>query len=209
MGEIELPFWGRQFKMIVISPIDNIFDILNNMNYHRVFIPNSYVFITFVTSKRRNILIDNIYLLRAAIKKSIDIYNYEIFAICVLPDHIHMIIKPYEIKDYPNIIKLIKTTFSKKIDKSKIKDYKLSASNISKKEFDILQRRYYEHSIISSEDLNKHTDYIHYNPIKHGHVKLVKDWKYSSFHKFVKNGFYENDWCNFDDVHKISQLNIE
>ena len=192
-----------------ISPITNIFDILNNMNYRRVFIQNSYVFITIVSSKRRNILIENIKLLRAAIKRSIDIYNYEIFAICVLPDHIHMIIKPYDIKDYPNIVKLIKTNFSKKINKSEIKDYKLSKSNISKKEFDIWQRRYYEHTIISQEDLNKHTDYIHYNPIKHKQVKHLKDWKYSSFHKFVKNGFYEPDWCNFDDKHNINQLNIE
>lgn len=179
------------------------------MNYHRLFIPNSYVFITIVTSKRRNILIDNINILKSAIKKSIDIYNYEIFAICILPDHIHMIIKPYKIKDYPNIVKLIKTNFSKHIDKSTIKDYKLSASNISKKEFDIWQRRYYEHTIISEEDLYKHTDYIHYNPIKHQHVKALKDWKYSSFHKFVQNNFYEKDWCNFGDKYKINQLNME
>lgn len=179
------------------------------MNYHRVFIQNSYVFITIVTSKRRNLLINNINILKYAIKKSIDIYNYEIFAICVLPNHIHMIIKPFEIKDYPNIIKLIKTTFSKKIDKTKIQGYKLSASNISKKEFDIWQRRYYEHTILTEDDLNKHTDYVHYNPIKHKYVNALKDWKYSSFHKFVQNGFYENNWCNFGDKNKINELDIE
>ncbi len=179
------------------------------MNYHRVFIPNSFVFITVVTSKRRKILIDNIKILKNAIQKSIDIYNYKIHAICVLPDHLHMIIKPYEIKDYPNIVKLIKTTFSKKVDKSTIDDYQLTKSNESKKEFDIWQRRYFEHTIISQDDLNKHTDYTHYNPIKHKVVSSLSQWKYSSFNKFVRSGYYDKNWCNFDDKNKINSLDLE
>lgn len=37
------------------------------MNYTRLYIPNSIVFITVVTSKRREILIDNIELLKHSI----------------------------------------------------------------------------------------------------------------------------------------------
>jgi hypothetical protein len=36
--------------------------------------------------------------------------------------------------------------------------------------------------------------YIHWNPVKHGHVKNVIDWPYSSFHRFVKQGVYEENW---------------
>lgn len=36
-----------------------------------------------------------------------------------------------------------------------------------------------------------------------------KDWKYSSFKKFVHNGFYKIDWCNFEDKYKIKELNLE
>lgn len=44
------------------------------------------------------------------------------------------------------------------------------------------------------QDLNIHLDYIHYNPVKHGLVNAVKDWKYSSFHKYVRLGYYYIDW---------------
>jgi putative transposase len=29
-------------------------------------------------------------------------------------------------------------------------------------------------------------DYIHYNPVKHGWVKTIKEWPYSTFHRLVK-----------------------
>ena len=32
---------------------------------------------------------------------------------------------------------------------------------------------------------------------------------FSSFKKFVKSGFYQKDWCNFDDKNKINNLNFE
>ena len=37
-------------------------------------------------------------------------------------------------------------------------------------------------------------DYIHYNPVKHGHVKRPSDWRYSSFHRLTKEGMYSFDW---------------
>jgi hypothetical protein len=36
---------------------------------------------------------------------------------------------------------------------------------------------------------------IHFNPVKHGHVKRVMDWPYSSFHRMVKLGIYPPDWA--------------
>ena len=45
-------------------------------------------------------------------------------------------------KDYSKIITLIKRTFSKNIDISKIKDYKLTSSNIKRNERDIWQKRF-------------------------------------------------------------------
>jgi len=40
----------------------------------------------------------------------------------------------------------------------------------------------------------RHMDYIHFNPVKHGHVAQVKDWPYSSFHWMMKLGIYPPDW---------------
>jgi len=43
-------------------------------------------------------------------------------------------------------------------------------------------------------DLNRHRDYIHYNPVKHGLVASPEEWQYSSFKGVVKQGLYPRDW---------------
>jgi 16S rRNA (uracil1498-N3)-methyltransferase len=40
-------------------------------------------------------------------------------------------------------------------------------------------------------------------------VKSLKDYKYTTFEKFVKLGFYEEDWCNFENKNKIADLDFE
>jgi putative transposase len=37
-------------------------------------------------------------------------------------------------------------------------------------------------------------DYLHFNPVKHGLVGSVKEWKYSTFHHLVKKGVYPENW---------------
>ena len=178
------------------------------MNYRRLFIPNSIVFITVVTFDRKEILIPNIELFKKAINQTKQKHQFNIVAICVLANHIHMLLKTNNIAEYPDIIKDIKRNFSVDFDISQIPDYFESDSRKRKGEKSIWQRRYYEHTIMSEEDLSKHIDYIHYNPTKHYNI-APKDWKYSSFNKFVKNGYYEQDWCNFGDKHNINKLNYE
>ena len=169
------------------------------MNYRRLYIKNTKIFITAVTSKRRHILINNIEILRNAFKQAKVKIKFDIDAIVILPEHFHMIISPENIKEYPEIIRKIKSSFSREIDIDDIEDYELSKSRKNKKEKDIWQRRYWEHTIQNEIELNKLTDYIHYNPVKHGYVKTVKEWQYSSFLKYVKQGLYEENWCDFTE----------
>ena len=56
------------------------------------------------------------------------------------------------------------------------------------------QRRYWEHLIRDDEDWNRHRDYIHYNPVKHGLAAAAIDWPHSSFRRYVAQGFYPRDW---------------
>ena len=37
-------------------------------------------------------------------------------------------------------------------------------------------------------------DYIFFNPVKHGYVARVRDWKFSSFENAVGKGLYELAW---------------
>jgi putative transposase len=41
-------------------------------------------------------------------------------------------------------------------------------------------------------------DYIHFNPVKHGWVQAVRDWPYSTFHRWVERGVYPLDWAGSD-----------
>lgn len=170
------------------------------MNYKRLFVPNSLIFITIVTKDRKQILIENIKSLRNAFKLAKQKLGFEIYAIIVNQDHIHMIIRPDEIKSYPKIIGIIKSSFTR------LAGIKYS-KNVNR-EANIWQRRFWEHTIRDENDLYKHLDYIHYNSVKHYGI-APKDWNYSSFNKFVKIGYYEKDWCNFEDKYKINEMDCE
>jgi len=70
----------------------------------------------------------------------------------------------------------------------------VSASKSRKREKGVWQRRFWEHRIRDEEDLARHVDYIHFNPVKHGLVSQVGDWPYSSFHRYVARGLLSADW---------------
>ena len=56
------------------------------------------------------------------------------------------------------------------------------------------QRRYWEHRIRNEHDFRRHVEYVHFNPVKHGHVTTLAEWPWSSFHDHVKKGWIEPDW---------------
>ncbi len=170
------------------------------MDYKRLFIPNSLLFITIVVKYRQNILVQNITYLRQAFIEAKSWNPFDIVAIVVNQDHIHMIIKPQDIQTYPRIIANIKGTFTK------ISPLPYSVNK--RGEANIWQRRYWEHTIRNKEELYRYIDYIHYNPFKHYGIS-PNNWPYSSFHKFVQAGYYELNWCNAEDTYHIRDLNLE
>lgn len=88
------------------------------------------------------------------------------------------------------------------------KNYTQTLKQLNRREKGIWQRKYYDHVIRSEDDLDRHLDYIHFNSMKHFQI-APKNWKFSSFEKYVKKGIYCNDWCNFEDKNKISMLDLE
>lgn len=167
------------------------------MHYKRLFIQNGLIFLTIVTNNRVPILISNFQLLQSSFQKVIQYYKFDLVAYSVQYDHIHCIIKPLSIEEYPKIVKSFKYSFTKNVG--------LVNPTYSK----VWQNRYWEHTIRNEEDLNKHLDYIHYNPVKHGYVQFVKDWEYSSFHKFVEQNLYDESWVSSKDIENIQDLNFE
>jgi putative transposase len=87
---------------------------------------------------------------------------------------------PPDTDDYPVRWRLIKLLFSKVLPRT---------------ERGIWQRRYWEHTITTERDYAQHVDYVYVNPLKHEQVKRVRDWPYSSFHRYVHDGILPMDWC--------------
>jgi putative transposase len=56
------------------------------------------------------------------------------------------------------------------------------------------QRRFWEHTIRDDGDFERHVDYVHFNPVRHGLVARVRDWPYSSFHRYVRRVLLPSDW---------------
>nr|WP_236709894.1 transposase [Longilinea arvoryzae] len=118
---------------------------------------------------------------------------FTIIASVILPDHIHFIWElPLESGDYSTRWRMIKSYFTRNWKVSN--GPSASISRQSKGEREIWQRRFWEHYIRNEDDLACHIEYIHYNPVKHGLVDSPVKWKYSSFLKFVQNGYYPTNW---------------
>ena len=66
----------------------------------------------------------------------------------------------------------------------------------------VMQHRFWEHLIRDEADFNRHINYIHWNPVKHGYVAQVSHWPYSSFHRYVKQGWLPTNWgSNIERLH--------
>ncbi|MCI5120689.1 MAG: transposase [Candidatus Electrothrix sp. AUS4] len=162
------------------------------MQYRRVYVPGgTYFFTVNLADRSRTLLVDHIDDLRNAVQEVLTSHSFRIDAMVVLPDHLHAIwTLPEGDANYPMRWSLIKAGFSRCIPA----DEQRSKSRIAKGERGIWQRRYWEHLIRDEQDYTNHVNYIHYNPVKHGHVARVADWPYSTFHRAVKNGQYPLDW---------------
>jgi putative transposase len=159
--------------------------------YRRAKIQGSIFFFTVVLADRSStLLVEEIDRLRTVYRLVSERRPFETVAICVLPDHIHALWSlPEGDADFSARWSLIKSGFSRGLQ-----DEPRSPSKIIKREKGIWQRRFWEHAIRDNTDLERHVDYIHYNPVKHGHVTRVADWAHSSFHRYVERGMLDPDW---------------
>ena len=163
------------------------------VNYRRDFTQGGMYFFTLVLQDRsKDYLVRYIDLFRVAYTETLERYPFKSIAICILPDHIHLIMQlPENDDNYSARIAFLKTKFTQKLP---LHCKQPNESQQKRREKGVWQRRFWEHLIRNCEDLSNHLDYIYYNPVKHGYVISVKDWQYSSFHRDVKKGIYPEDW---------------
>jgi putative transposase len=160
--------------------------------YRRNFLPGGTFFFTVTLQDRRSrLLTEHIDLLRQAFRTARQERPFTIDAIVVLPEHLHAVFTlPPGDADFSGRWRRIKSMFSRLLAN---RDAGLRANKSG--EYPIWQRRFWEHTIRDTGDLERHVDYIHYNPVKHGFVPRVRDWPHSSFHRYVKMGWLPTEWA--------------
>lgn len=141
------------------------------MQYRRVLIHGVTFFFTVVTYQRMPIFTrgEAVETLRQACRYVLHKHAFRIDAHVILPDHLHMLwTLPIWDSDYPTRWRLIKSYFTRHWCEQA--SLPVSESRRSKGERAVWQRRYREHQIRDEDDFNRHIEYIHYNPVKHGFV---------------------------------------
>lgn len=150
----------------------------------------TYFFTVALHDRERALLTKYIDDLRVSVRTVMHDKPFHIDAWVVLPDHLHAIwTLPANDADYSGRWRAIKSRFTKTIAKTGA-----DITRNAKGEYNLWQRRYWEHTIRDDRDFEAHMNYIHYNPVKHGHAQQVRDWSHSTFHRYVADGVYPADW---------------
>ena len=127
-------------------------------------------------------------------------WPFRIHGWVVLPDHFHCLIQlPDEDVDYSLRIRMIKTRFSLALPNAESR----TRTRQKRGERGIWQRRFWEHLIRDEQDYGVHLDYIHTNPVKHGLVKAVRDWPFSTFHRYVSLGVYPDNRAGTEEMDSL------
>jgi putative transposase len=161
------------------------------VRYRRNFLAGGTFFITAALADRKSrVLVEQVVSLSKAVRWTRRRHSFSIEAVVVLPDHLHMVMSlPDGDADFSFRLSLIKRRFT-----DAIMSAGAAVARRSNGELALWQRRFWEHTIRDDRDFERHVNYIHYNPVKHGLVERVCDWPHSSFHRYVRIGLLPRDW---------------
>jgi putative transposase len=164
-------------------------------SYRRAKIPGAaYFFTVNLAERQRATPVEHIDLLKHSFREEKKVHPFQINALVILPDHLHAVLTLTDgDADYSGRWRRIKAAFSAALPSIE----RRSASRRSKGEWGIW------HGVSGSilyAMKRIMPGYIHFNPVKHGHVMRVRDWPYSTFHRFVQEGKYPLDWAGGDEA---------
>ncbi|WP_447553345.1 REP-associated tyrosine transposase [Vreelandella sp. EE22] len=166
--------------------------------YRRALIPGGTYFFTVVTHDRLPLFAHetNIRVLGRALRRVRKALPFTMDAFVILPDHLHCIwTLPDDDADYSSRWRDLKKTASREFVLPKAGQR-------------AWQRGFWEHVIRDEQDWQRHMDYIHYNPVKHGYASAPSQWRWSSFTQCVAKGWYASDWGT-QQIPRIADMDWE
>ncbi|MDB5355891.1 MAG: transposase [Phycisphaerales bacterium] len=167
-------------------------------NYLRALRPGGTFFLTLVTEGRALIFGAESArtMLHDAIERCRVHHPFTLDAIVLLPDHLHILMTlPEGDGDFSVRIANVKSHFTRSYITDGGAEQARSGSRLRQRSRGVWQRRFWEHVVRDADDLRRHFDYVHYNPVKHKHVRCPHAWAHSSFHRLVAEERYERNWC--------------
>jgi putative transposase len=151
----------------------------------------TYFFTVTLRDRSSDVLVRHVGLLRNTFRTVRAERPFTIDAIVILPDHLHAVLTlPDGDADYSGRWRAIKSNFTHEL---RLAGMLLTPDK--RGEYRLWQRRFWEHTIRDDTDFQRHVDYIHWNPVKHGLTEHVADWPHSSFHKYVRQGLLPLGWA--------------
>src|SRR5262245_40615511 len=166
-------------------------------NFRRNYVPGGTFFFTVVTDRRARILCQAPAreLLGSFLRQCQERWPMRTEAIVLLPDHLHTIwTLPLTDADFSKRWGWVKKEFTKAWLPISGVEQPQTDGRIRDARRGVWQPKFWEHTIRDEVDLERHFDYIHYNPVKHGLVSRPCDWPWCSFHQWVRKGVYPPDW---------------
>lgn len=156
------------------------------MNIRRYYVPNAIVFITQVVEQRTPIFQHTQFvdLLRTTLHKVKEYHPFSMIGYVFLPEHFHLMIRPTSLSNFSVIMQSLKRNFTL--------EYKKQTGIPGRMRF--WQKGFWDHIIRDEIDFQRHLDYIHYNPVRHGLVDKPEAWPHSSFVHWKKRNAYAERW---------------
>ena len=175
-------------------------------DYRRRYVPGGTFFFTLVTYQRRNLFASSLarQLLRDAIRHCRQHRPFDIEAIVLLPDHMHVImtLPPGDV-NYPLRWNHIKRRFTMQWRKAGGRTADVTPGQARNRRVGVWQPHFWEHAVRDRDDFANHFDYIHFNPVRHGLVDCPHQWSWSSFHRYVRLGVYDRNWACQDEQKRM------
>lgn len=112
------------------------------------------------------------------LKKIREVFNkfdYKLYAWVMLNNHYHLEFKTRVGKDLPKIMNHIHGSTSFMLNK----DEEVQGRKV--------WQNYWDHCVRGERDFWMHFNYIHHNPVKHGYVKSMSDYKFSSYQYYLSS----------------------
>jgi len=178
-------------------------------DYRRFRVEGATYFFTVVTDGRVPLLVEEQarVFLRLVYDRCRERWPFVTNAIVLLPDHLHAIWSlPPGDADYSRRWAWIKKEFTKLWLAEGNPERRVSVARARDGRRGVWQPRFWEHMIRDVDDFEKHADYIHFNPVKHGYAKSPGNWEWTTFHTWVRDGHYPTDWGGTGVAERVDTL---